>query len=90
MAFTLGPRRGVYLDITEDMIGGAGPLSPEEVSFFEAYDLIYRSLCTLLFNYVPTSGHPGGSISSGRFVTGILYDALDYDFTELPAWKRHR
>jgi len=24
-------------------------------------------------------GHPGGSISSGRFVTGLLFDAMDYD-----------
>ncbi|MEE9263245.1 MAG: hypothetical protein V3V11_02210, partial [Vicinamibacteria bacterium] len=82
MAFTLGPRRGVYLDITEEMKKGAGPLSLEEVSLFETYDLIYRSLCALLFNYVPTSGHPGGSISSGRIVTGIVYDALDYDFSD--------
>ena len=33
----------------------------------------------LLYNYVPTSGHPGGSISSGRFVAGIMLDGLDYD-----------
>src|SRR5574342_379372 len=25
------------------------------------------------------SGHPGGSISSGRFVAGILFDAADYE-----------
>ncbi len=31
---------------------------------------IYRSLCALIYNYVPMSGHPGGSISSGRFVVG--------------------
>ena len=37
---------------------------------FEAFDLVYRSLCALLYNYVPISGHPGGSISSGRFVAG--------------------
>ena len=82
MAFKLGPRRGVYLDISEEIAEGAEPLSREEVTLFEAHDLIYRSLCALLFNYVPTSGHPGGSISSGRFVTGILYGALDYDFTD--------
>ncbi len=82
MAFTLGPRRGVYIDITDELGKGSGPLSQEDVAFFEAFDLIYRSLCTLLFNYVPTSGHPGGSVSSGRFVSGILYDAMDYDFTD--------
>lgn len=46
---------------------------------FEAFDLYYRSLCALLYNYVPLSGHPGGSISSGRFVAGLLFDALDYE-----------
>jgi transketolase len=54
----------------------------DEVMDFEAFDLIYRSLCALLFNYVPTSGHPGGSISSGRFVAGIVFDATDYDVSD--------
>ncbi len=45
------------------------------------FDMIYRSLCALLFNYVPTSGHPGGSISSGRMVFGIVFDAMDYDIS---------
>jgi len=40
---------------------------------------MYRSLCAMLYNYVPMSGHPGGSISSGRLVAGIVFDALDYD-----------
>lgn len=31
---------------------------------------------------MPTSGHPGGSISSGHFVAGILFDALDYDLSQ--------
>ena len=48
----------------------APPLTPQELEYFESFDLIYRSLCGILYNYVPTSGHPGGSISSGRFVGG--------------------
>jgi len=79
MALEFGPRRAIYVDITEEMKTGGKLLSEDEVRYFEAFDLIYRSLCTVLFNYVPTSGHPGGSISSGRFVTGILYDVMDYD-----------
>ena len=74
MAFTFGPRRGIYVDITEVMPAG-GPLTPAELAHFEAFDLLYRSLCALLFNYVPTSGHPGGSISSGRVVAAALFDA---------------
>jgi len=76
MAFTFGPRRGVYVDIGEEV---SSPLSAEELAHFETNDLIYRSLCALLYNYVPMSGHPGGSISSGRFVAAILFDAMDYD-----------
>ena len=82
MSLALGPRRGVYIDIAEQMKGRDAPLPPEQLSLFEAFDLIYRSLCSLLFNYVPTSGHPGGSISSGRIVAGILFDAMDYDFSD--------
>jgi transketolase len=56
-----------------------GPLAANELAAFETLDLFYRTLCAMLFNYVPTSGHPGGSISSGRQVAGILFDNLDYD-----------
>jgi len=80
MTTPFGPRRAIYLDIAQEMEAkGTLPLSEEEVRTFETFDLIYRSLCTILFNYVPTSGHPGGSISSGRFVASILYNAMDYD-----------
>ena len=81
MALTFGPRRGVYVDITEVM-PPEGPLTPEELAHFETFDLLYRSLCALLFNYVPTSGHPGGSISSGRAVAATLFDAMDYDLSD--------
>jgi transketolase len=49
--------------------------------------MIYRSLCAIMYNYVPMSGHPGGSISSGRFVSALLFDAMDYDFSD-PASER--
>ena len=79
MAFEFGPRRGIYIDISQEMKEKPAPLSKEEVEHFETFDLIYRSLCAVMYNYVPTSGHPGGSISSGRFVTSILFDSMDYD-----------
>jgi transketolase len=78
MAFQLGPRRGRFFDLSEAR-DPAPSLAPQELEHFESFDLIYRSLCAMLYNYVPMSGHPGGSISSGRFVTGILFDAMDYD-----------
>jgi transketolase len=79
MTFTFGPRRGGYVDVA-DVMPSEGPLTAAEVARFDTLDLLYRSLCAVLFNYVPTSGHPGGSISSGRIVAGVLYEAADYDF----------
>ncbi len=35
-----------------------------------------------MYNFVPTSGHPGGSISSGRIVAALLFALLDYDFAQ--------
>src|SRR5437763_10532403 len=56
-------------------------MNEAEVLAFDHLDAIYRSLCAMLYNYAPLSGHPGGSISSGRFVSALLFDAMDYDFT---------
>ncbi|MFH1276957.1 MAG: hypothetical protein ABIK65_01040 [Candidatus Eisenbacteria bacterium] len=61
---------------------GGEPLSAEDVGHFETFDQIYRSLCALLFNYVPMSGHPGGSISSGRFVQSLLFQTMEYDLSD--------
>ncbi len=82
MAFAFGPRRGLFIDIADDIDEKHLPLPVEKIQLFEEFDLIYRSLCTLMYNYVPTSGHPGGSISSGRFVMSIIFDALDYDVSD--------
>jgi transketolase len=79
MAISFGPRRAEYIDIGEELKKGNKPLTDEQVVSFETFDLIYRSLCALMYNYVPMSGHPGGSISSGRFVASIMFDAADYD-----------
>jgi transketolase len=80
MGFQLGHRRGIYIDITKEKQGQAA--APESFVHFERLDLMYRSLCAMLYNYVPMSGHPGGSISSGRLVAGIVFDSLDYDVSD--------
>jgi transketolase len=72
-------RRAVRVTAAEIAAAGEAALAPTELAAFETFDMLYRSLCALLYNYVPTSGHPGGSISSGRFVAGIVFDGLDYD-----------
>jgi transketolase len=76
--FTFGPRRGKYYDVN-DILQNGNSLNDDEIKKFEKLDLIYRTLCGVLYNFVPTSGHPGGSISSGRFVQGIVYKTADYD-----------
>ncbi len=81
MTFTLGPRRGAYCDATDLLKGRKPPVAAEQVKLLEEFDLIYRTLCMLLFNYVPVSGHPGGSISAGRFLAGLLLGSLDYDIS---------
>ena len=80
--YELAPRRGSYVDLRVSADDAEAPLSAEELRHFETLDLVYRSLCALMFNYVPMSGHPGGSISSGRMVAGVLFDAMDYDLTD--------
>ena len=72
-----GPRRGVYIEIAPDIAKFEYP--EKTITMYEDYDLVYRTLCGILYNFVPTSGHPGGSISSGRAVAGILFHVLDYD-----------
>jgi len=75
MSIAFGTRRAEWARLADF----PSPLAAEDLARFEAVDLFYRSLCALLYNYVPMSGHPGGSISSGRFVAGILFDAMDYE-----------
>jgi len=82
MKLMFGPRRGTYIDIRQEIETEKRLLQADEVKHFETFDLIYRSLCAILYNCVPMSGHPGGSISSGRFVAGIVFDAMDYDVSD--------
>ncbi len=79
---TFGPRRGIYIDARDLLEDDAPLLTPEEVGTLEHLDLAYRSLCALLYNYVPLSGHPGGSISSGRFVQALLFHTMSYDLAD--------
>lgn len=72
------PRRGI--EVGPDEVAAARASSAtDDLDAFDTLDRAYRALCAILYNYVPTSGHPGGSISSGRIVAGVLFDALDLD-----------
>ncbi|TAK57229.1 MAG: hypothetical protein EPO24_10130 [Bacteroidetes bacterium] len=85
--FTLNPRRGVYYNIADALPTPPSLHAQIELPFFEQLDLVYRTLCSILYNFVPTSGHPGGSISSGRIVEMLLYRTMNYDFSH-PDSKR--
>jgi transketolase len=80
--FQLGPRRAVYFDIGRILERTPVELSGKLLANLEAVDLIYRTLCGILYNFVPTSGHPGGSISSGRIVEALIFHQMDYDFSD--------
>jgi transketolase len=79
---SFGPRRGVYVDARDLLAGSADAIAPDVLEKLEDFDLTYRSLCALLYNYVPMSGHPGGSISSGRFVQALLFHTMRYDLAD--------
>lgn len=72
-----GTRRAEYIIIDSSAEMGSWPDS--DSLLFEKLDTIYRSLCAMMYNYAPLSGHPGGSISSGRFVASLLYKTMSYD-----------
>jgi transketolase len=78
----IGQRRAIYINISEYLKKNPYEISEKELSAFEDYDLTYRTLCGILYNFVPTSGHPGGSISSGRMVSSTLFNTMDYDLSD--------
>lgn len=79
MALHFGPRRATYVDLCAAPFADGETLAADDLRHLAAFDLLYRGLCAMLYNYVPTSGHPGGSISSGRIVQALAFDTLDYD-----------
>jgi transketolase len=74
MTKSFGPRRAVWVEVDE----AASTIDAAEIARLERYDLIYRSVCSMMFNFTQ-SGHPGGSVSSGRIVTSLMFDTMDYD-----------
>ena len=76
---SFGPRRGVFINAADRVAEDGEPLDEAELDHCETFDLFYRTLCAAMYNYAPLSGHPGGSISSGRFVQRLLFETMDYD-----------
>ncbi|MBT8039818.1 MAG: hypothetical protein KJN78_06235 [Gammaproteobacteria bacterium] len=53
-------------------------LPSDQQDSLEFFDLCYRTLCAVMFNHA-SSGHPGGSVSSGRIVQSLVFNRMDYD-----------
>ncbi|MBW1993017.1 MAG: hypothetical protein JRI77_01045 [Deltaproteobacteria bacterium] len=82
MAFTFAKRRGIFINIEEEIAQKPTSIPADMVKQFEMFDDIYRAMCALCFNYVPTSGHPGGSISAGRMMSALIFQTMDYDISD--------
>ncbi len=81
MPFALNKKRAVYKDASEVAQNPAYRINLNDAAVLERLDVIYRTLVAILYNFVPSSGHPGGSISSGRFVSHLIYKGMWYNFS---------
>jgi len=75
-------KRAEYFDISDAITTYSYKFQTGEREFYETLDSAYRALCAVLYNYVPASGHPGGSISCGRIAQALVFGGMDYDFVE--------
>ena len=75
MSRAFGPRRAVWIDVdtTDPSVA-----SPESLDLLTRFDLIYRTLVAIQFNF-SQSGHPGGSVSAGHIMTAALFGTMQYD-----------
>jgi transketolase len=76
-SLNLNERGTVYLPLDPT---GDFALPGEDRDSLEFFDLCYRTLCAIMFNHA-SSGHPGGSISSGRIVESLIFNQMNYDFS---------
>lgn len=79
--FKTDAKKGQYFTVKDILQDSAYKIPAEDLKVLTSLDIVYRTLCTLLYNYAPLSGHPGGSISSGRIVANLAYNMLSYDFS---------
>ncbi len=79
--FSLEQRRAKYFDIEKVLSDNEFCIDRSIIDSLNKIDIVYRTLCSILYNFVPTSGHPGGSISSGRIVQSLIFKTMKYDFS---------
>ncbi len=78
--FALAQRRASYYEVSDITMSSQFKVADDDIRALEDLDLIYRTLCAVLYNFAPESGHPGGSISSGRIAEALVFSTMDYDF----------
>ncbi|MDR0291530.1 MAG: hypothetical protein LBI01_01865 [Elusimicrobium sp.] len=76
--FIIGVKRARYINAASGDILALHKMPAGEKEKFEKFDIIYRALCAVLYNFAPLSGHPGGSISCGRFVQNLIFNEMAY------------
>ena len=76
-ALNLNDRGTEFIHLADEE---CAPLPEQDKKALDFLDLNYRTLCSVMFNHA-SSGHPGGSISSGRFVASLIYNHMDYDIS---------
>ncbi|MBR3632135.1 MAG: hypothetical protein IKN49_03625 [Elusimicrobiaceae bacterium] len=74
-------KRAQYMEITPSLLKQYA-LPKQDLAQLEKIDAVYRALVAVLFNFVPNSGHPGGSISSGRAAGTLLYKNMAYELAD--------
>lgn len=78
--FKLDSKKGQYYKVKDILKNKDFKIEKEDLKALTSLDIIYRALCAILYNYAPLSGHPGGSISSGRIANTLAYNMMAYDF----------
>jgi transketolase len=76
MMVAFGPRRSSWVEV--DRATGD---DSDTIPVVERFDLVYRTLASVMFNFTQ-SGHPGGSVSSGRIVSSLSLATMDYDISD--------
>lgn len=79
--FKLSEKKNRYYKVIDIIKDKKSLLDEKTKSSLTYADVVYRALCSILYNYAPLSGHPGGSISSGRIVSLLVYKVMSYDFS---------
>jgi len=80
--FKTDAKKGRYYKVKDILKEAEFKISKEDLKALTYADVVYRALCSILYDFAPLSGHPGGSISSGRIVANLAYNVMSYDITD--------